>query len=80
MARYLPEMKRLMNKQLHVSLNGQREVEGVLRGYDQFMNIVLENAVQIQRGDVEGVPLGTVVIRGSSIIVLDVRERIEAKD
>ncbi|KAA8499177.1 putative small nuclear ribonucleoprotein G [Porphyridium purpureum] len=76
MARYLPEMKRLMNRQLHVSLNGQREVRGTLRGYDQFMNIVLDDAVQVHRGDADDTPLGTVVIRGSSIVVMDVRERM----
>jgi len=28
-----------------VSLNANRHVTGVLRGFDQFMNIVLDNAV-----------------------------------
>lgn len=30
---------------LAVSLNANRQVTGVLRGFDQFMNIVLDNAV-----------------------------------
>lgn len=29
-----------------VRLNGKRQVTGVLRGYDQFMNLVLEDAVE----------------------------------
>lgn len=28
-----------------VALNANRQVTGVLRGFDQFMNIVLDNAV-----------------------------------
>jgi hypothetical protein len=29
-----------------VALNGNRRVIGVLRGFDQFMNVVLENCVE----------------------------------
>ena len=29
-----------------MSLNGNRRLTGTLRGFDQFMNIVLENAVE----------------------------------
>jgi small nuclear ribonucleoprotein (snRNP)-like protein len=29
-----------------VKLNGNRKVTGILRGYDQFMNLVLDNAVE----------------------------------
>ena len=29
-----------------VSVNSHRKVSGVVRGYDQFMNIVLEDAVE----------------------------------
>eukprot|EP00186_Timspurckia_oligopyrenoides_P000465 CAMPEP_0182444188 /NCGR_PEP_ID=MMETSP1172-20130603/2723_1 /TAXON_ID=708627 /ORGANISM="Timspurckia oligopyrenoides, Strain CCMP3278" /LENGTH=80 /DNA_ID=CAMNT_0024639697 /DNA_START=64 /DNA_END=306 /DNA_ORIENTATION=+ len=75
MAKYLPEMKKLMDKHVSLSLNGKREVSGTLRGYDQFMNIVLENAVQIHSGDAQPSPLGTVVIRGNSILAVDIRER-----
>jgi small nuclear ribonucleoprotein G len=31
---------------LPVQLNGTRKVVGTLRGYDQFMNVVLENAIE----------------------------------
>mmetsp|Transcript_3839 Transcript_3839/g.6913 ORF Transcript_3839/g.6913 Transcript_3839/m.6913 type:complete len:81 (-) Transcript_3839:114-356(-) len=77
MARYLPEMKKLMDRQISVGLNGNRQVEGVLRGYDQFMNIVLENAVSLETtgSTTNQVPMGTVVLRGNSIVVMDVKER-----
>mmetsp|Transcript_10978 Transcript_10978/g.23500 ORF Transcript_10978/g.23500 Transcript_10978/m.23500 type:complete len:80 (-) Transcript_10978:325-564(-) len=76
MAKYLPEMKRLMEKRVSVSLNANREVTGTLRGYDQFMNIVLEDAEQVLPGGAPPVALGTVFVRGNSIVVLDVRERV----
>ena len=37
-----PDLKRYMDKHLSVKINANRRVTGVLRGYDQFMNIVLD--------------------------------------
>ena len=37
---------RTVTKTRVVRLNANRRVTGVLRGYDQFMNIVLENTVE----------------------------------
>ena len=36
-----------MGKVVTVKLNGNRVVEGVLRGYDQMMNIVLEDVYEV---------------------------------
>ena len=36
-----------MGKLVTVKLNGNRVVEGVLRGYDQMMNIVLEDVYEV---------------------------------
>jgi small nuclear ribonucleoprotein (snRNP)-like protein len=35
-----------LDKTISLQLNKGRKVQGVLRGYDQFMNIVLGNAVE----------------------------------
>lgn len=35
-----------MDKRLSLQLNGNRKVTGVLRGYDPFMNIVLDETVE----------------------------------
>ena len=37
-----PERKTYMDKRLSVKLNAKRTVVGVLRGFDQFMNLVLD--------------------------------------
>ena len=34
----MPELKKFMDKQLVIKMNGGRTVAGVLRGYDVFMN------------------------------------------
>lgn len=54
-----------------MTLNGERNVEGVLRGYDQFMNVVLENCVECN-DDGDRIQLGMSVIRGKSIVALEV--------
>ena len=56
-----------------VKLNANRHVTGVLRGFDQFMNLVLDNTVD-EKGKVD---LGMVVIRGNSIITLTALERLD---
>ena len=56
-----------------VLLNGKREVMGVLRGFDQFMNLVLDDAQEIV-SDKEKNDIGVVVIRGNSIIQLELLE------
>ena len=35
-----PELKKYLDRRLCVKLNAGREVTGVLRGFDQFMNLV----------------------------------------
>lgn len=41
-----PELKKYMDKHVDLKLNGNRQVYGVLRGFDPFMNIVVEDAVE----------------------------------
>lgn len=77
-AKYLPEMKKLMDKRLVVGLHVGRSVEGTLRGYDRFMNIVLDEAVEIC-GDGEKRPLGTSMLRGNSIVTMEVYPGAQAE-
>ncbi|MCJ1310891.1 Serine/threonine-protein kinase smg1 [Agyrium rufum] len=79
-----PELKKYLDKRLFVQLNGSRKVIGVLRGYDVFLNIVLDEAVEEKAGG-EKVRIGTVslimqlhiqAIRGNSVVMLEALERI----
>lgn len=42
-----PEIKRYMYKRLNVRMNSNRNVIGALKGYDAYMNMVLEDAVEV---------------------------------
>eukprot|EP00804_Cyclotella_cryptica_P030464 CCRYP_008543-RA/>CCRYP_008543-RA protein AED:0.01 eAED:0.01 QI:249/1/1/1/1/1/2/587/82 len=72
-----PDLKRFMDKKLKLSLNGNRKVTGTLRGYDAFLNVVLEDATS-ERGEGGTENIGTIVIRGNSIIQFESVERIAA--
>ncbi len=54
-----------------VSINSDRTIEGTLRGYDQFMNIVLDNCLE-QKPSGEPRKIGMSLIRGNSIVSLEV--------
>ncbi|KAG6458831.1 hypothetical protein O3G_MSEX011071 [Manduca sexta] len=41
-----PELKKFMDKKLSIKLNAGRAVTGVLRGFDPFMNLVLDESVE----------------------------------
>lgn len=79
MAPAQPELKKYLDKRLFVQLNGNRKVIGVLRGYDVFLNIVLDDALEEKEGG-EKVKIGMVVIRGNSIVMLEALERIGGDD
>ncbi|RMZ78849.1 hypothetical protein DV738_g3636, partial [Chaetothyriales sp. CBS 135597] len=70
-----PELKKYMEKRLFVQLNGNRKIIGILRGYDVFLNIVLDEAVEEKAGG-ERQRLGMVVIRGNSVVMLEALERM----
>ncbi|KAH0438561.1 LSM domain-containing protein [Colletotrichum camelliae] len=74
-----PDLYDYLDKRLFVQLNGSRKVIGVLRGYDVFLNIVLDEAVEEKEGG-EKVRLGMVVIRGNSVVMLEALERIGGDD
>jgi small nuclear ribonucleoprotein G len=63
-----------------LTLNGNRKVVGTLRGFDAFLNVVLEDAVDekpIANGQDE-VYIGQIVIRGNSISQFETLERVKA--
>ena len=63
----------LQDKRLKVSLNGKRHLVGTLRGYDAFLNVVLEE-VEGENGQY----LGQVVVRGNSIVQFEGIDRVVA--
>ena len=70
----MPELTRYLDKRVSLQLNGNRSVVGILRGFDQFMNIVMEDTIEQKEN--KQIQTGTVVIRGNSIIVMEALEKI----
>ncbi|BCR93334.1 putative small nuclear ribonucleoprotein (LSM7) [Aspergillus luchuensis] len=67
------DLNKYMDKEVRVKFNGGREVVGLLKGYDQLMNLVLDDVKESMRDD-EGNEntrsLGLVVARGTIIVLI----------
>lgn len=50
-------------------------MQGILRGFDPFMNMVLDDSLEMGPGGQQNA-IGMVVIRGNSIIMLEALERV----
>ncbi|EDO15341.1 hypothetical protein Kpol_1011p12 [Vanderwaltozyma polyspora DSM 70294] len=71
-----PELKKYMEKKVLLQLNGSRKVAGILRGYDIFLNVVIDDAIEISK-DGTNIPLGSqTVIRGNSVVSLEALDSI----
>uniref|UniRef100_A0A2K5CA55 Small nuclear ribonucleoprotein G n=1 Tax=Aotus nancymaae TaxID=37293 RepID=A0A2K5CA55_AOTNA len=57
-----PELKKFMDKKLSLKLNGGRHVQGILRRFDPFMNLVIDECVEMATRN--------------SIIMLEALERV----
>ncbi|TYZ59988.1 hypothetical protein PybrP1_002163 [[Pythium] brassicae (nom. inval.)] len=81
MASYLHD---LMNQTISVITNDGRNIIGVLKGYDQCINVVLDDSferVYSTKEPVEAVELGLYIVRGDNICVIgdapaDIREQV----
>ena len=69
-----PDLRRYMDKKLALRLNAGRRVTGVLRGFDQFMNLVLDETIEEVSAS-ERNEIGMVVIRGNSVTMIECLER-----
>ncbi|CAJ0938822.1 unnamed protein product, partial [Mesorhabditis belari] len=70
-----PELKKYMDKEMDLKLNGNRRVSGILRGFDPFMNMVIDDAVEHTKNG-QDLPMGMIVVRGSSVVIMEPKERI----
>ncbi|PIL25923.1 hypothetical protein GSI_11676 [Ganoderma sinense ZZ0214-1] len=68
------DLAKYVNERIRVKFTGGREVTGVLKGYDQLLNLVLDEVQENLQGVPEGQPtvrnLGLVVLRGPTITLL----------
>ncbi len=71
-----PDLTKFLDKSLSIKLHGNRAITGILRGFDAFMNLVLEDAQENGKKGETGEFLGTVVIRGNSVLLMEALEKV----
>lgn len=52
-----------------VKLKGGKSIRGKLQGFDQHMNLVLQEAEDLSSGD-KLFKLGTIIVRGDNVVVI----------
>ncbi|KAH9916207.1 uncharacterized protein B0H18DRAFT_1124345 [Fomitopsis serialis] len=68
------DLSKYANERIRVKFTGGREVTGVLKGFDQLLNLVLDEVEENLQTESESQPstrkLGLVVLRGPTITLL----------
>ena len=58
-----------LGKVVLIKLKGGKVIRGVLQGFDQHMNLSLDNAEEVQ-DEGKTTQLGTLIVRGDNIIMI----------
>ena len=58
-----------------LQLNSNRKISGTLRGYDAFMNLVLDDAIEEVSPQIRP-EIGMVVVRGNSIQMVELLDKL----
>jgi len=67
--RPLDILDQVLNRQpVIVCLKGDKEIRGILQGYDVHMNLVLDKVEEIDEGETR--KIGTVIVRGDNVIYI----------
>ncbi len=61
-------LERNMNKSVMLTLKDGRTLEGKLTGFDEYMNMILEDTEENKDDQVRRI--GTVVLRGNNIVTI----------
>ena len=72
---YGPDLRKYLNLRVEIKLNGNRVVTGLLKGYDQFMNLVLESAIE-KINPTQEREIGSTFIRGNSIVMWECLDKV----
>ena len=68
-ARPLDALNKARDKRVIVELKNSRQYVGTLKAFDIHINVVLENAEELEEGNVKR-KLGVVFIRGDTITII----------
>ncbi|MBN2154135.1 MAG: RNA-binding protein [Candidatus Lokiarchaeota archaeon] len=70
-------LKRALGKRCLVVLKRDLSVNGILRGFDQHLNLHIDNAVTTNPHTLEIETLGTIVLRGDSVLLVNCEDLVE---
>jgi len=62
------KLKLYLSEKVYIQLVSNQKITGILRGFDQFLNIVIDEGYVINKTEKKFI--GTVLIRGDMIISL----------
>lgn len=57
-----------LNNMVLVKLKGGREIRGILRSFDQHLNLVLEDAEELRESKTR--KLGMIIVRGDNVVII----------
>jgi len=61
-------MSEYLNTNVYVRLKGGLEIKGVLKSFDQHLNLILDNAEEVMEKGSRS--LGTILVRGDSVVAI----------
>ncbi|MGC9210036.1 MAG: LSm family protein [Acidilobus sp.] len=61
-------MSEYLNNNVYVKLKGGLSIKGVLKSFDQHLNLILDNAEEVT--DKGSRALGTILVRGDSVVAI----------
>jgi small nuclear ribonucleoprotein len=59
-----------LNTQVLVRLKGGRTVKGILKSYDQHLNLILADAEEVDSKSGNTRPLGLLMVRGDNVVFI----------
>ncbi|MHA1370387.1 MAG: LSm family protein [Promethearchaeota archaeon] len=70
-------LKKAQGKRVLVVLKSGLEINGILRGFDFHLNLHIDNAVTTHPDTLEIETLGTIVLRGDSVLLVNSEDLVD---
>lgn len=58
-----------VGKVVLIRMKGGKTIRGILKGYDQHMNLLLENSQELLENNNSN-DLGTIIVRGDNVVII----------